>query len=793
MNFKELLKLTEESRGAADSFRTTGEAMKKDRAKASATSDKAKDAARKRVERSKQVPRERKSKAELVKEVIAVKTASGRVQLIFKDSFNKNLHTKINKNEVMSEGEAKQFTADPKFEQTRASKLLFGELKGKEEGEEKEKKKEAPSKEVEKKDKKEEEQKEEKPKPKKLSKEEVMQAMLQMTPDQLAEMPPDVQKDFFDRLRSPMAAKDFDNITFEALTNKFGINTLSNVPYNQQVLNALLFVAKIKAGASDQEMQTLLATSSASLDFTKRAFLQANKILSQIGDECIQNLVSSIEAGNSSMYSEGAPELECGDYKFKISAGGEMSISTGNLNQGGKIVKGIIGNSLERSIMSPEAIQRDPAVQSFINGLEQGGEQFASQLLPDQALSVLLKNPEMVKQLQNMEISSPSGRSLGTAIDGEGNVNPAISLTAYQNSIKNSGKDLFKKSNKEFLRSLASSVLKSSLRGDGLRDPKNSANHVITVNGVFPLTDDYIDEISKTATVNVKRNKETIDSSNLSTYKGKSVENLSKWRTVVEQKEEESGEKIDLKKMFVDRKKFNPVGFFIQDAINNFSFDINASLLPGFKPEEINAIEYNYVTIGDKTTKIPVVRNEKVATKLLGESYCIINEMLFESLTNNFLLSQLSKAKLLSDAENYLIAKYGSQMLQEEDLRNGCLIPLLNKLFERASENPEYLVTIFENIMSSIEEESKRDYKMEYRNYHGKPKQRKERAARTKARELMIKKGIVKKGDGVDIDHKKPLRSGGSNGINNLRKRKKSNNRSDNGHKKGEKQNKDWK
>ena len=51
----------------------------------------------------------------------------------------------------------------------------------------------------------------------------------------------------------------------------------------------------------------------------------------------------------------------------------------------------------------------------------------------------------------------------------------------------------------------------------------------------------------------------------------------------------------------------------------------------------------------------------------------------------------------------------------------------------------------------------------------------------------------VKKGDGKDIDHKKPLRSGGSNGINNLRKRDKSNNRSDNGHHKGEKQSKDWK
>jgi hypothetical protein len=793
MKFKDLLKLTEASRAAADSFRTTGEAMRKDREKSKATTDKAKDAARKRAERAKQVPRERKAKAELVKDVIAVKTATGRVQLIFKDSFNKNIHTRINKTEAMTEAEARQYTSDPKFEQTRASKLLFGELKAKEEKKEEGKKKEEPSKkEGGKKEEPEKKEGEQKPKAKKLSNEEIMKAMLQMTPEQLAEMPPEVQKDFFEKLRSPMAAKDFDNISFEALSNKFGINTLSSVPYNQQVLNALLFVAKIKAGASDQEMQTLLTTSAASLDFTKGAFLQASKILSQIGDECIKNLVSSIEAGNSSMYSEGAPELECGDYKFKISAGGEMSISTNNLNQGGKIVKGIIGNSLGKALLNPDNLARDPGVQGFVKNLEQQNDIFATQLLPDQALAELLKNPEMVKQLQSFTLTSPSGKNLGTAIDGEGNVNPAISLTTYQKSINDAGKDLFKQRNSQFLRSIATNVLKSSLRGDDIRDPKTSANHVITVNGVFQLSDDYIDEIAKTAKIDVKKNKEVIDGSNLSTYKSKSAENLSKWRRVIEEKEE-SNEKIDLKKMFVDRKKIDPMNIFIQNALNNFTFDINASLLPGFKPEEVNAIEYNYVTVDGKTTKIPVVRNEKVASKLLGENYCVINDMLVETLTNNFLLSQLAKMSIVDDSEMYLITKYGSHLLQEEDLRIGCLIPILNKLYERTSEDPEFLIPIFEEILNNISEESERNYKKEYRNYHGKPKQRKERAARTKARELMMKKGLVKKGDGIDIDHKKPLRSGGSNGINNLRKRKKSHNRADNGHRKGEKQNKDWK
>lgn len=83
---------------------------------------------------------------------------------------------------------------------------------------------------------------------------------------------------------------------------------------------------------------------------------------------------------------------------------------------------------------------------------------------------------------------------------------------------------------------------------------------------------------------------------------------------------------------------------------------------------------------------------------------------------------------------------------------------------------------------------SKRNYRKEYDNYHGKAEQRKKRSKRVTARRKLEKTGAVKKGDGKDVDHKNPLRKGGGNGKSNLRVRAKSANRSDNGHKKGEKQ-----
>ena len=73
-----------------------------------------------------------------------------------------------------------------------------------------------------------------------------------------------------------------------------------------------------------------------------------------------------------------------------------------------------------------------------------------------------------------------------------------------------------------------------------------------------------------------------------------------------------------------------------------------------------------------------------------------------------------------------------------------------------------------------------RNYKSEYDNFHGKPEEIKKRAERVKARRMMEKTGAVTKGDGKDVDHKRPLRSGGTTTKSNLRVRSKSANRGDN-------------
>ena len=71
-----------------------------------------------------------------------------------------------------------------------------------------------------------------------------------------------------------------------------------------------------------------------------------------------------------------------------------------------------------------------------------------------------------------------------------------------------------------------------------------------------------------------------------------------------------------------------------------------------------------------------------------------------------------------------------------------------------------------------------RDYKREYKNYHSRPEQRKNRSSRVLARRLMKKKLGVKRIKGKDVDHKDS--NPRNNSRSNLRIRSKSANRSRN-------------
>lgn len=72
---------------------------------------------------------------------------------------------------------------------------------------------------------------------------------------------------------------------------------------------------------------------------------------------------------------------------------------------------------------------------------------------------------------------------------------------------------------------------------------------------------------------------------------------------------------------------------------------------------------------------------------------------------------------------------------------------------------------------------TKEDYARHYRDYQGTPAQIKKRAQRNAARAQMEAEHGKAALKGKDVDHKNPIRSGGSNAASNLRVRSPSKNR----------------
>ena len=78
----------------------------------------------------------------------------------------------------------------------------------------------------------------------------------------------------------------------------------------------------------------------------------------------------------------------------------------------------------------------------------------------------------------------------------------------------------------------------------------------------------------------------------------------------------------------------------------------------------------------------------------------------------------------------------------------------------------------------------KRDFKREYEVSQSSKEQKQNRALRNKARRAAIRKHGKAALSGKDVDHKVPLRSGGSGSLKNTRIRSIKSNRSANGHSK---------
>ncbi|NCX14328.1 MAG: hypothetical protein EBW77_03070 [Burkholderiaceae bacterium] len=160
-----------------------------------------------------------------------------------------------------------------------------------------------------------------------------------------------------------------------------------------------------------------------------------------------------------------------------------------------------------------------------------------------------------------MPLVDSAGRTIGKMVDKNGNLNKLASLENYTSELGNQSVGLLKNAvnkSSEFADSFVKGLLKTVFRGDGIKDPNMSPNHLITQNGVFPMTDDYFSEVARTATISVKPIKTEPSSDNIS-KKIKPSEKLNKFVRMIEETEPKQQEQFDINSLFTDINSINPV------------------------------------------------------------------------------------------------------------------------------------------------------------------------------------------------------------------------------------------
>ena len=235
----------------------------------------------------------------------------------------------------------------------------------------------------------------------------------------------------------------------------------------------------------------------------------------------------------------------------------------------------------------------------------------------------------------------------------------------------------------------------------------------------------------------------------------------------------------------------SPAGF---EEIGDVDGEYVAGLMPktyvGIRAKSRGRITQPTFRFELKGKKLEIVEQNKPNEKIDGDmAFIMTPEMLgdFYSKNPQEILRELSRSLDVS------VSGDANNKMKEDEVFNiitvdgkTTKIPVLPEKpdFDTVADKEDDEMNESFSALFEQDDPSKRDYKHEYRTFHGKATQRKKRSNRVLARRRMIKKGKASKGDGKDIDHKDG--NALNNGDSNLRVRSVRSNRADNKHTLGE-------
>jgi hypothetical protein len=301
----------------------------------------------------------------------------------------------------------------------------------------------------------------------------------------------------------------------------------------------------------------------------------------------------------------------------------------------------------------------------------------------------------------------------------------------------------------QFEKSLKAALTKYHLTGNNIVDPRANAAFLLTDYGLFQLSNEFISYLSNSSTLDIRPKKIFSPVTGRKTLNSKLPKAIEKYKAIVEQVKENMNVKEPSKEEVV----ISLPSMILSAIVDYFDFSFRVAISPSEKvsTKKIKSNEYNTVLITGKEIKIPVTLDK--------------GDML-----TNTIKEDIDRACDIL-VERNMMTKF---------VANGV------KGTKNNSEIPEELKMLIATIICDMKNDRKKSIVEKLEGYEKKysKKTSHHRSNRNKARRAAKKKFGAAAIKGKDVDHKdgNPM----NNSPSNLRLRSKGENRSDNGHHKGE-------
>lgn len=501
--------------------------------------------------------------------------------------------------------------------------------------------------------------------------------------------------------------ENLSNISYKILSEKYSVRSINKDDRDFQIENSIILVSRICSGASAEELQVMEQFENGRFyDFDEKAFDISRSMLLQFGENCVKNLMHAreIELFEDSPGSM-RTQILCQDNTIKIISGKTyITTSTESPNYGIRTQRDI------KLVLS-----QTPEV--FIGGHP-----------------VLMEIFTMFADIEDSIPEKGTTDFINTELD-----------QIFSQLVQE--KNIFKGS--DFEKSLKFALTKNYLYGSNIVDARANSSLLLTEDGLFRLTDEFMEYLSRNAQLQIKPKKLFKSTYGRKEKNSKLPKTIEKYKAIIEQVKE----KMVMKEPSKEEVLVSLPSIILTSLVEYFDFDFSVSVNPiqTASNKERKSNEFNTVVVKGKEVRIPVTLDKgDMFTNTIKEDIDLACDILVErNMMSKFVANGVKGTKNKSDIPEELKMLIATVL---SDTKNNRKISIIEKL---------------------------EGYEKKYSK-----KTSHHRSNRNKARRAAEKKFGAAAIKGKDVDHKdgNPM----NNSPSNLRLRSKGDNRSDNGHHKGE-------